>query len=286
MLKDEKMTNKSNISLFQDHKIRYIWDEEIEEYYFSVIDVVGALSKSKNPRKYWSVLKTRLNKEGVEVATICSQLKMHTSDGKLRKTDVATKKQLFRIIQSIPSPNAEPFKQWLAQVGSERVDEIADPEIAIERAISTYRKKGYSEDWITQRIRSIEVRKDLTAEWDRSGVEEGLEYAILTNEISKASFGITTGEHKKVKGLRKESLRDNMTNAELVIICWENWLQLKSAKLKILKVLMKVNLLLLMEALLQAMLEGNWKQELERKLSAGKMLKIQNYWMKNSVIKF
>lgn len=132
-------------------------------------------------------------------------------------TDVATKKQLFRIIQSIPSPNAEPFKQWLAQVGSDRLDEVADPEIAIERAISTYRKKGYSEDWISQRIRSIEVRKDLTAEWDRSGVEEGLEYALLTNEISKASFGISTGEHKKVKGLKKDSLRDNMTNAELVI---------------------------------------------------------------------
>ncbi len=214
---DEKMTDKSNILLFKDYKIRYIWDEEIEEYFFSVVDVVGVLSESKNPRKYWSVLKTRLNKEGVEVATICSQLKMHANDGKLRKTDVATKKQLFRIIQSIPSPNAEPFKQWLAHVGSERIDEIADPEIAIERAISTYRKKGYSEDWITQRIRSIEVRKDLTAEWDRSGVEEGLEYAILTNEISKSSFGITTGEHKKVKGLRKESLRDNMTNAELVI---------------------------------------------------------------------
>lgn len=133
------------------------------------------------------------------------------------KTDVASKKQIFRIIQSIPSPNAEPFKQWLAQVGSERIDEIADPEIAVERAISTYRKKGYSEEWITQRIRSMEIRKDLTAEWDRAGVEEGLEYAILTNEISKASFGITTGQHKKVKGLKKESLRDNMTNAELVI---------------------------------------------------------------------
>ena len=182
-----------------------------------MIDVVGILSGSKNPRKYWSVLKTRLNKEGVETTTICSQLKMPSQDGKMRKTDVATAKQLFRIIQTIPSPNAEPFKQWLAQVGSERLDEIADPEIAIERAVATYREKGYSEEWITQRLRSIEIRKDLTVEWDRSGVKKGKEYAILTNEISQASFGITTGEHKRIKGLKKENLRDNMTNAELVI---------------------------------------------------------------------
>ena len=211
------MVDETKIKLFQNQKIRTKWDEEIEDWYFSVIDVVGVLSESKNPRKYWSVLKTRLNDEGVEMATICSQLKMPANDGKMRKTDVATAKQLFRIIQSIPSPNAEPFKQWLAQVGSERLDEIADPEIAIERAVNTYRKKGYSEEWITQRMRSIEVRKDLTAEWYRSGVEEEQEYAILTDEISQASFGITTGEHKKVKGLKKESLRDNMTNAELVI---------------------------------------------------------------------
>ncbi|MBR0271581.1 MAG: Bro-N domain-containing protein [Methanobrevibacter sp.] len=211
------MDNETKIKLFQNQEVRLKWDEEIEEYYFSVIDVVGILSGSKNPRKYWSVLKTRLNKEGVEVATICSQLKMPSADGKMRKTDVATAKQLFRIIQSIPSPNAEPFKQWLAQVGSERLDEIADPEIAIERAVATYREKGYSEEWITQRLRSIEIRNDLTAEWDRSGVKRGMEYAILTNEISQASFGITTGEHKRIKGLKKENLRDNMTNAELVI---------------------------------------------------------------------
>ena len=211
------MTKETKIMLFQGNNIRYIWDDELEEYFFSVIDVVGILSGSKNPSQYWRTLKSRINSESNETVTICNKLKMLANDGKMRKTDVATKKQLFRIIQSIPSPNAEPFKQWLAQVGSERIDEIADPEIAIERAISTYRKKGYSEDWITQRIRSIEVRKDLTAEWDRAGVEEGLEYALLTNEISKASFGITTGEHKKVKGIRKESLRDNMTNAELVI---------------------------------------------------------------------
>lgn len=211
------MDKGTKIILFKNSEIRYIWDEEIQEYYFSVIDVVGALSESKNPRDYWYRLKKREMENGVDLSTNCRQLKLKANDGKLRKTDVATKKQLFRIIQSIPSPNAEPFKQWLAQIGSDRIDEIADPEIAIERAITTYRKKGYSEDWITQRIRSIEVRKDLTAEWNRSGVEEGLEYAILTDEISKSSFGITTGEHKKVKGLRKESLRDNMTNAELVI---------------------------------------------------------------------
>ena len=211
------MTDETKIKLFQNQEVRLKWDDEIEEYYFSVVDVVGILSESKNPRKYWSVLKTRLNKEGVEVATICSQLKMPSADGKMRKTDVATAKQLFRIIQSIPSPNAEPFKQWLAQVGSERLDEIADPEIAIERAVTTYREKGYSEEWITQRLRGIEIRKDLTSEWDRSGVKKGREYAILTNEISQASFGITTGEHKKIKGLKKENLRDNMTNAELVI---------------------------------------------------------------------
>lgn len=215
---EKEMTKETKIKLFQNQEVRLKWDDEIGEYKFSVIDVVGILSESKNPRKYWSVLKTRLNKEGVELATICSQLKLPShKDGKLYETDVATAKQLFRIIQTIPSPNAEPFKQWLAQVGSERLDEIADPEIAIERAVTTYREKGYSEEWITQRLRGIEIRKDLTAEWNRSGVKKGKEYAILTNEISQASFGITTGQHEKIKGLKKENLRDNMTNAELVI---------------------------------------------------------------------
>lgn len=211
------METKPDTILFKESKIRYVWDEELEEYYFSVINVVGVLSESKNPRDYWYRLKKCELENGVDLSTYCRQLKLKANDGKLRKTDVATKKQLFRIIQSIPSPNAEPFKQWLAQVGSDRLDEVADPEIAIERAISTYRKKGYSKDWVSQRIRSIEVRKDLTAEWDKSGVEEGLEYALLTNEISKDSFVISTGEHKKVKGLKKESLRDNMANAGLVI---------------------------------------------------------------------
>lgn len=164
-----------------------------------------------------NIKKSRLNDEGAQSVTICNRLKMPAKDGKMRETDVATAKQLFRIIQSIPSPNAEPFKQWLAQVGSERLDEIADPEIAIERAVATYREKGYSEEWITQKLRGIEIKKDLTAEWDSSGVKKGIGYEILTNEISQASFGITTGEHKKIKGLKKENLRDNMTNAELVI---------------------------------------------------------------------
>jgi hypothetical protein len=212
------MANEIIIKLFQNQEVRLKWDDEIEEYYFSVVDVVGILSGSKNPNNYWKVLKKRLKDEGVELVTICNQLKLPShKDGKMYKTDVATAKQLLRIIQSIPSPNAEPFKQWLAQVGSERLDEIADPEIAIERAVATYREKGYSEEWITQRLRGIEIRKDLTAEWDRSGVKKGREYAILTNEISEASFGITTGEHKRIKGLKKENLRDNMTNAELVI---------------------------------------------------------------------
>ena len=211
------MADETKIKLFQNQEVRLKWDDEIEEYYFSVVDVVGILSESKNPSQYWRTLKSRLNDEGAQSVTICNKLKMLAKDGKMRKTDVATAKQLFRIIQSIPSPNAEPFKQWLAQVGSERLDEIADPEIAIERAVATYREKGYSEEWITQRLRSIEIRKDLTSEWDRSGVKKGREYAILTNEISQASFGITTGQHKKIKGLKKENLRDNMTNAELVI---------------------------------------------------------------------
>ena len=211
------MTEETDIILFQNQEIRTKWDEEIEEHYFSVIDVIAILTESKNPRDYWYRLKKRELENGIDLSTNCRRLKMPARDGKLRETDVATRKQLLRIIQSVPSPNAEPLKQWLAQVGSERLDEITDPEIAIERAIITYREKGYSEEWITQRIRSIEIRKDLTAEWDRSGVKQGEEYAILTNEISKASFGITTGQHKKVKGLKKENLRDNMTNAELVI---------------------------------------------------------------------
>lgn len=208
---------ENNIKLFEGRQIRTKWDEEIQDYYYSIIDVIAVLTESKDPNAYWRKLKQRLKEEGNQTVTNCHQLKMPAKDGKMRMTDVATTKQLLRLIQSVPSPNAEPFKLWLAQVGSERLDEIADPELSIERAINNYRQQGYSEEWISQRIRSMEIRKDLTAEWDRSGVEKGLEYAILTDEISRASFGLTTNQHKRIKGLKKENLRDNMTNAELVI---------------------------------------------------------------------
>lgn len=211
------MTNKNEIKLFQNSQIRTKWDSEIEDYYFSVIDVIGVLTESKNPNRYWSDLKIKLNDESGEPYENIVRLKMPAADGKLRLTDVATTKQLLRIIQSIPSPKAEPFKQWLAQLGKERLDEIADPEQAIERAINTYRNKGYSEEWINQRLRSIEIRKDLTNKWNKSGIDEGIEYAILTNEVSKAWSGMTTREYKDYKNLKKESLRDNMTNTELVL---------------------------------------------------------------------
>jgi len=211
------MNNINQIKLFQDHKIRSKWQEDDEDWYFSIVDVITALTESKNPRKYWSVLKTRLKKEGSEVATNCSQLKLKSIDGKFYKTDVANAKQLFRLIQSIPSPKAEPFKLWLAKIGQERLDEIADPQIAMERAIETYRRKGYSEEWITQRIRTIESRKELTGEWNRAGVKKGAEYAILTDEISKAWSGMATREYKNLKNLKKENLRDNMSNIELVL---------------------------------------------------------------------
>lgn len=208
---------ENEIKLFNDKQIRTKWDEEIGDYYFSVIDVIAVLTESSNPSRYWSELKKKICEEQGQPFENIERLKLPAKDGKMRLTDVANTKQLLRIIQSVPSPKAEPFKQWLAQVGSERLDEIVDPELGMERLKSTYRKKGYSEKWISQRMRSIEIRDDLTAEWDRVGVEEGLEYAILTNEISKASFGLTTRQHKSYKGLKKESLRDNMTNAELVI---------------------------------------------------------------------
>ena len=211
------MDEKYAIKLFEEYKIRTKWDPEIEDYYYSVIDVIAVLTGSKRPRKYWSDLKSKLKSEGSEVSENIGQLKMLSSDGKMRKTDVATTKQLLRLIQSVPSPKAEPFKQWLAQMGKERLEEIADPEISMQRAINTYRKKGYSEEWITQRMRSIETRKELTAEWDRVGVNEGIEYAILTDDISKAWSGMSTKEYKQYKGLKKEGLRDNMTNMELIL---------------------------------------------------------------------
>jgi len=211
------MTKENAIKLFQDKKVRVHWDDDREKWYFSIIDVIGILTASENPRKYWSVLKTRLKKEGSEVATNCSRLKLVASDGKMRLTDVADTEQLLRLIQSIPSPKAEPFKVWLAKVGYERIEETEDPEKAFDRAMETYLKKGYTKNWINQRLKSIEVRKDLTDEWETRGVKKGLEYAILTDEISKAWAGFTTKEYKEFKDLKKDNLRDNMTNLKLVL---------------------------------------------------------------------
>lgn len=211
------MTKENAIKLFQDQRVRVHWNEEQEKWYFSIIDVIGVLTESDNPRKYWSVLKTRLKKEGSEVATNCSRLKLIATDGKMRITDVADTEQLLRLIQSIPSPKAEPFKIWLAKVGYERIEETEDPELAFDRAMRTYLKKGYSKEWINQRLKSIEVRKELTDEWQERGMKEGLEYAILTNEITKAWAGRGVKAYKKLKGLKKENLRDNMTNLELVL---------------------------------------------------------------------
>lgn len=207
----------STIKLFETKQVRSLWDQEKEAWFFSIVDVVGVLTDSPNPRKYWSVLKTRLKKEGSELATNCSQLKMESADGKSYLTDVADTEQILRLVQSIPSPKAEPFKQWLARVGYERIEETDDPELAFDRAMETYLKKGYSKEWINQRLKSIEVRKDLTDEWENRGVQKGQEFAILTDEITKAWSGLSTRQYKQVKGLKKEGLRDNMTNLELVL---------------------------------------------------------------------
>ncbi len=209
------MTDK--IKLFEQKQIRTHWDAENEEWYFSVVDIVEALTESPNPRKYWSVLKTRLKKEGSELATNCSQLKMPAADGKYYKTDCMTTKHILRLIQSIPSPKAEPFKLWLAEVGSQRLDEIADPEKSIIRGAEYYRAKGYTEGWINQRLQSIEMRKELTDEWKTRGIEQEREYAILTNEMTQAWSGLSVKGYKQLKGLKKENLRDNMTNLELVL---------------------------------------------------------------------
>ena len=211
------MTKENAIKLFQDQRVRVLWDEKNEKWFFSIVDIVEILTESTNPRKYWSVLKTRLKKEGSELATNCSQLKMQSTDGKFYKTDVADTEQLLRLIQSIPSPKAEPFKVWLAKVGYERIEETEDPEKTFDRAMETYLKKGYSKNWINQRLKSIEVRKELTDEWQIRGMKEGLEYAILTNEITKAWADRDVKAYKKLKGLKKENLRDNMTNLELVL---------------------------------------------------------------------
>lgn len=211
------MKNQHAIKLFEERNVRTAWDAELEKWYFSVVDVVAVLTDSPNPRKYWSVLKTRLKKEGGQLTTICSQLKMQSVDGKKYLTDVADTEQLFRIIQSIPSPKAEPFKLWLAQVASERLDEMQDPELSIDRALEQYLKLGYSESWINQRLKSIEIRKELTDEWKNRGLKEGQQFASLTDIITKAWAGKTTKEYKIFKGLKKENLRDNMTNTELIL---------------------------------------------------------------------
>lgn len=214
------MPNQDKMQLFENQPIRSVWDEEREEWYFSVVDVVKILVDSVDYRhavKYWNLLKTRLKEEGSELSTNCGQLKMKATDGKMRLTDVADTEQVFRIIQSIPSKKAEPFKMWLAKVGKERIDETIDPELAITRAVEIYRKKGYSEDWIHQRVLSIRVRKELTDEWRIRGVKKGKEYAILTDEISKAWSGMTTRQYKNHKGLKKENLRDNMSTSEIVL---------------------------------------------------------------------
>ena len=211
------MDNNDKIQIFEDKKIRTAWNEETEEWYFSVVDVIAVLTDSPNPSTYWRVLKKRLKDEGNETVTSCNGLKMTAADGKKRMTDVADTEQLLRIIQSIPSPKAEPFKLWLARVGRERIEETIDPELTIDRAFETYRKKGYSTEWIQQRLLSIRIRNNLTDEWDKRGVQKGVEYAILTDEITKAWSGMKTREYKNLKGLKKENLRDNMSDLELVL---------------------------------------------------------------------
>ena len=211
------MTKLNAIQLFENKKVRSLWDDEKEKWYISIVDVIEILTDSSNPRKYWSVLKTRLKKEGSQLATNCSQLKMQSPDGKFYKTDVADTEQLFRLIQSIPSPKAEPFKFWLAQIAAERLDEMQDPELTIDRALEQYLQLGYSENWINQRLKSIEIRKELTDEWKSRGLKEGQHFATLTDIISKSWSGKTTKEYKVLKGLKKENLRDNMTNTELIL---------------------------------------------------------------------
>ncbi|MBK5269908.1 MAG: Bro-N domain-containing protein [Bacteroidia bacterium] len=208
---------ENEIKIFEDKKVRTVWDADQEKWYLSIIDIVAVLTESPNPRKYWSVLKTRLKAEGSQLATNCSQLKMQSADGKFYLTDVADTEQLFRLIQSIPSPKAEPFKLWLAEVGSERLDEMQDPELSIDRALEQYLKLGYSENWINQRLKSIEIRKELTDEWKKRGLKAGTQFATLTDIITKAWSDKTTKEYKILKGLKKENLRDNMTNTELIL---------------------------------------------------------------------
>ena len=214
------MTKKQQIQIFEEKKVRTIWDDEQEEWYFSIVDVCYVLAESKDyqtARKYWNKLKQRLKEEGNETVTNCHQLKMKADDGKMRMTDVADTEQLFRLVQSIPSPKAEPFKQWMAEVAAHRIDQMQDPELNFDQAYADYRRLGYSDKWINQRLRSIEVRKELTDEWDRAGVTQGQQYASLTDIITKGWSGKTTKQYKQYKGLKKENLRDNMTNIELAL---------------------------------------------------------------------
>ena len=211
------MVNKNSIKLFGGDKIRAIWNDEQEKWYFSVVDVVAVLTESPNPQTYWRVLKKRLKDEGNETVTNCNGLKMPAADGKMRLTDIADTEQLLRIIQSVPSPKAEPFKTWLAKVGAERLDQMQDPELSIQQAMIDYKRWGYSDNWINQRLKSIEIRKDLTDQWKLHNVEEGVQYATLTDIIYQSWAGRTSKEYKKLKGLKKENLRDNMTNEELVL---------------------------------------------------------------------
>lgn len=211
------MAQEETIKLFEGKQVRFVWDDEQEKYFFSIVDIIQVLTDSDSPRKYWSVLKTRLKQEGSELATNCSQLKLQASDGKKYLTDVADTEQVLRLIQSVPSKKAEPFKLWLAHLGQERMNQLQDPELSIGQAIKDYRRLGYSEEWINQRIKTIEIRKALTDEWKRGGMEEDRDYAILTDIISRTWSGMTTREYKEHKGLRKESLRDNMTNVELML---------------------------------------------------------------------
>ena len=211
------MKQQNAIQIFEQKQVRTLWDPEQEKWYISIVDVIAVLTESPNPNNYWKVLKSRLKKEGSQLVTDCNQLKMQSSDGKFYKTDVADTEQLFRLIQSIPSPKAEPFKLWLAQVASERLDEMQDPELSIDRALEQYLRLGYSENWINQRLKSIEIRKELTDEWKSRGLQEGQQFATLTDIITKAWSGKTTKEYKVLKGLKKENLRDNMTNTELIL---------------------------------------------------------------------
>lgn len=256
----------NNIQLFEDKPIRTAWDNEKEEWYFSVVDVISVLtdqSDFQKSRKYWNKLKQRLVEEGNQTVTNCHQLKMTATDGKKRFTDVADTEQLLRIIQSVPSKKAEPFKMWLAQVGRERIEETIDPELAIDRAVETYQKKGYTDDWIHQRLLAIRIRNELTDEWQKHGVEKGREYAILTDEITKAWSGMNTRQYKNLKGLKKENLRDNMSDLELVLTMLAEASTKKFLSLKIRKPLKKTKSLQAEEARLQVTHEGQLRAKQE-----------------------